>query len=203
MILSNTAIFDALDDGRLVISPEPQPRLRTLGGPPSPFGTTSVDLKLGPYLQVPAKDLSVLIDLRKPTRVANTISRLSDAIAIDLDQGYRLEPENFVLGHTAEKVKLLLPTDFPEPAAGRPVLAARVEGKSSRARFGLLVHFTAPTIHAGFEGQITLEIMCLGPNPIVLYPGMDICQLIIEQVVGVPSESQSQFHNQTMPSGTR
>ena len=46
-----------------------------------------------------------------------------------------------------------------------------VEGKSSRARFGLLVHFTAPTIHAGWAGRITLEMMCLGRYPLRLYPG--------------------------------
>ena len=86
-------------------------------------------------------------------------------------------------------------------ARARPALAARIEGKSSRARFGLLVHFTAPTIHAGWSGRITLEIMCLGKNPLKLYPGLPICQLIIEEVAGTPTESESQFQGQEHPTG--
>ena len=78
------------------------------------------------------------------------------------------------------------PYEIDEGVRDRGWLAARVEGKSSLARFGLLAHFTAPTIHAGFEGHITLEMMNLGPSPIILTPGMAICQLILEQVHGVP-----------------
>jgi dCTP deaminase len=80
-------------------------------------------------------------------------------------------------------------------------LAARIEGKSSYARCGLLVHFTAPTIHAGFKGTITLEIMNLGPYAISLRPQMPICQLIIEEVRGVPFRSDSQFQGQSQPAG--
>jgi dCTP deaminase len=80
-------------------------------------------------------------------------------------------------------------------------LAARVEGKSSLARCGLLVHFTAPTIHAGFEGTITLEMINLGAYPILLYPGMEISQLIVEQVVGTPRAAASQFQSQSTPVG--
>jgi dCTP deaminase len=82
-------------------------------------------------------------------------------------------------------------------------LAARVEGKSSYARCGLLVHFTAPTIHAGYAGTITLELINFGPIPIALYPGAPICQLIIEQVHGIPFRNDSQFQNQSHPSGKR
>lgn len=85
---------------------------------------------------------------------------------------------------------------------GRPALAARVEGRSSFARCGLLVHFTAPTIHAGFRGRITLEIINLGPIPILLYPGTYICQLIVEEVVGIPLKKESQFQGQTRPGGS-
>ncbi len=82
------------------------------------------------------------------------------------------------------------------------MLAARVEGRSSFARCGLLVHFTAPTIHAGFNGRITLELINLGSIPILLYPEAYICQLIIEQVVGTPLKNDSQFQGQTKPSGS-
>jgi dCTP deaminase len=59
--------------------------------------------------------------------------------------------------------------------------SARVEGKSSLARCGILIHFTAPTIHAGFEGRITLEMINMGVHNLLLYPGMFVCQLIIER----------------------
>lgn len=108
-----------------------------------------------------------------------------------------------VLGQTVERVTLPLPVEFGLAAEGKPCLAARVEGKSSRARFGLLVHFTAPTIHAGWSGPITLEIMNLGPAPILLYPDLPICQLIVEEGAGSPSSNPSTFHGQVEPSGRR
>ena len=100
-----------------------------------------------------------------------------------------------MLAKTQEKVSFPL-------LANTPCLAARVEGKSSFARCGLLVHFTAPTIHASFSGTITLELINFGPLKIGLYPGMPICQLIIEQVHGTPFQNDSQFQNQDWAGGT-
>jgi dCTP deaminase len=202
VILSNRAIFEALDDGRLEVDPEPTPRLTEVGGPPSPFGTSSVDLTLGPFLQVP-QQAQIAIDLRAPGSVASTLSTISRSEMIDPAQGFRLNPGDFVLGQSLERVRLRLPSGIEGVGAARPALAARVEGKSSRARFGILVHFTAPTIHAGWEGPITLEISCLGRNSFILYPGLPICQLIIEEVSGAPISNQSQFHQQQTPAGDR
>ena len=72
-----------------------------------------------------------------------------------------------------------------------PRLAARVEGKSSLGRLGLGVHITAPTIHAGFNGRIRLEIINHGSLPIRLRAGMRICQLIFEQTLGTPEKGYS------------
>ena len=85
-------------------------------------------------------------------------------------QKFALEPGAFVLGYTLERVEL---SDY---------LAARVEGRSSLARLGVSVHQTAPTIQAGFSGQIRLEIANLGPFTILLEPGMPFCQLIVERL---------------------
>jgi dCTP deaminase len=85
------------------------------------------------------------------------------------------------------------------PIAGG--LAARIEGKSSFARCGLLVHFTAPTVHAGFDGTLTLEMINLGNAGIALYEGMSISQLILETVVGDPQAHPSQFQGQATPAG--
>ena len=76
-------------------------------------------------------------------------------------------------------------------------LAARIEGKSSLARVGLSVHVTAPTVKAGFEGRLVLEMNNIGPFPIVLRQGMPIAQLILEHVGLPPSEGyQGQYQGQ-------
>ncbi len=200
MVLSNTAIFDALQDGRLVIKPEPTPRTQTPGGPKPPYDTTGVNLTLAPVIQIERAGIQAVIDLREQGNVATTLSSLSDPK--ELDEGWKLPVRTLVLAQTAETVELVLPQYLDEPAKSRPALAARVEGKSSLARFGVLVHFTAPTIHAGWRGPITLEIMSLGRS-LMLYPGMQICQLILEEVVGQPVESESQFQDQRNPAGAR
>ncbi len=66
---------------------------------------------------------------------------------------------------------------------------------------GLLIHFTAPTVHAGFKGTLTLEMKNLGQSPILLYMGEAVCQLILEVVEDLPFENQSQFQGQTTPPG--
>ncbi len=203
MILSNTAIFEALNDGRLVISPEPNPRLAVPGGPKPPYDTSAVDLTLGATIAVPKAGAQVSIDLRESGDVATTLATLTDRKLIDSTQGWKLSKGEFILAQTAEEVSLPLFEELTQEARGLPTLAARIEGKSSRARFGLLVHFTAPTIHAGWSGPITLEIMCLGPTPFILYPGMAICQLVIEQVEGIATDNPSQFENQVTPEGGR
>jgi dCTP deaminase len=65
-----------------------------------------------------------------------------------------------------------------------------------------LIHFTAPTVHPGFKGTLTLEMINLGPVPILLHVGMPIAQLIVEEVSGHPASwNPSQFQGQTTPEG--
>jgi len=157
----------------------------------SGWGTTS---------RFPNENTQILIDLNAQGDVGATLTQLSTTVTLDA-RGYRLDPGKFILAQTLETVSLRLPPEIDAPGSERPVLAARVEGKSSRARFGLLIHFTAPTIHAGWSGPITLEIMCLGGSPFLLTAGMPICQLIIEQAEGIPTEAPSQFQGQRSPAG--
>jgi dCTP deaminase len=73
-----------------------------------------------------------------------------------------------------------------------------VEGKSALARLGMGIHITAPTIHAGFKGQLQLEMFNLGPNEILLDVGMRVCQLIFEITFGTPAKGYSgSFSSQT------
>jgi dCTP deaminase len=192
MVLSNNDIQAALDAGALVIRPAPSPR-RPAEGVKCPFQTSAVDLTLGNELAWLKPDMPIAIDLRRGAFnslfAGNCVRK-----TLENEEVFVLKPGQLVLGRTHEFVGL------PIRETG-PWLAARVEGRSSYARCGLLVHFTAPTIHAGFGGTITLEIMNFGPYSLSLSPGTPICQLIVEQVSGKPFRRDSQFHGQAEPTG--
>jgi dCTP deaminase len=194
MILSNVEIHKAITEGDLIIDPEPR-RFPTIEDPDCPYGTSAVNLRLGPRLSIAKHRQPMALDLRKGG-IASLLAKIYTEQVISADGGFALEPHSFVLGQTIERIVLPM-------KEGRPVIAARVEGRSSFARCGLLVHFTAPTVHAGFEGTITLEIINLGLQPIMLYPNMEICQLVFERVDGMPRAAPSQFHGQTTPAGTK
>lgn len=195
MILSNTGIHEALDSRRLIIEPSPHPRTPSAESLDCPYQTSAVDLRLGEEISVYQKGKApVQIDLRGGG-FAKLGASVMEPRKLNDDQPFVLTPNKFVLGRTLERVGLPISTNSGES------LAARVEGKSSYARCGLLVHFTAPTIHAGFEGTITLEIINLGQYSISLHPGMPICQLIVEEVQGVPTRNDSQFQGQGRPIG--
>lgn len=193
MILSNVAIHKAIDDGRLAVKPEPLPRLPAEGAS-CPYQTSSVDLRLGDEISYFKDGLALDINLNQGS-FAKLFGANCETRKLTADSPYVLRPGRLVLGKTLEHVTLPL-------VPGGVSLAARVEGKSSYARCGLLVHFTAPTIHAGFSGTITLELINLGLCNISLYPHTPICQLILEEVSGVPVRNDSQFQGQTTAGGT-
>src|SRR5258706_15609879 len=195
MILSNLAIQAAIDEGDILIDPEPSPRRPAGPNDPCPYDTCSVNLRLDSQLSVPAKGKPMTFDLRSGG-VSKFLSDIYVRHTIDEDGGYTLQPNRFILGQTLEQITLPIRPD-------RPCYAARIEGRSSFARIGLLVHFTAPTIHAGFEGTITLEMINLAVYPISLFPGMEVCQLIVEEVYPTPFASPSVFHAQSPPTGSR
>lgn len=190
MILSNIEIQKAIDEGRLKISPDPQPRSSEFSN--CPYDSTAVDLHLGKALAIPLSG-PYTFDLRGGG-IAGFLAKNSKKVVIP-EEGYALKPNQFTLGTTVERITLPLLPD------GKS-LAARIEGKSSLARCGLLVHFTAPTVHAGFDGTLTLEMINLGVVGISLFPGLAIAQLILESVVGDVEANPSQFQGQSTPSGT-
>lgn len=200
MILSNVELFAALDAGRIIIDPEPRPRLLAVGDPGDycPYDTHAVDLTLGTEITVPEQG-TYAYDLMQPTPLALFIERNSRRYSIDPHSHYVLERHQFILAQTREKVTL--PIDHAHNRETGTCLAARIEGKSSRARVGLLIHFTAPTVHPGWSGPLTLEMINLGPARILLSPGMPIAQLIVEEVKGLPAFNKSQFHEQATPAG--
>ncbi len=187
-VLSNFAIVRAIRDGLLKIDPEsPEP-----DQPGTLYDTTAIDLRLSPSILVPKPNLGLAFDLRTGS-VIPALEAVCNRETIP-STGWTLQPNQFILGTTIERVELPLVENG---------LAARIEGRSSYARTGLLVHFTAPTIHAGFAGRLTLEMINLGPLSLVLFPEVRICQLIFERVEGVPGRNDSQFQGQAAPSGVR
>lgn len=157
----------------LFVDPEQWPLSPFLRVTPMPdddqFQPASLDLKLGnefAFYKRPTDDEP--IDPTKPIP-EEWIRRVSVAPEI---RGFLLHQGEFVLGTTLERITV-----------GKQ-LVARVEGKSSLGRIGLMVHVTAGFIDPGFEGNITLEMTNLSSRPIVLVPGMKICQLSFSDVDG-------------------
>jgi dCTP deaminase len=158
------------------------------------YQSTAVDLRLDPIVSVFTKPTTVggvqqftLVDPAHPDfKADDAIRMLTKNEDIDPNKGYPLEPGILILGWSKEFIDLR-----------QSRLAARVEGKSSLARLGLSIHLTAPTIHAGFQGRIRLEIVNHGHHPIILRPDMRICQLIFEQTLGTPDKDyEGQFVGQ-------
>lgn len=173
MILSSVDITKALKNNSLIIDPLPER---------SSIDSSAVDLRIGEPFFVWNNDLvrqqgvhvNVNLDSFKYQTLAGPFLK---EVAKDSNGQYTIEPNTFYLSATHERVYL--------PIKSR--LAARVEGKSSLARLGLVIHMTAPTIHCGFDGVITLEIFNYGPFPLRVSPGRTrVCQLIIEKLSSTP-----------------
>lgn len=99
------------------------------------------------------------------------------------DKSFTIDPGGFILASTMEHIEL---PDY---------LVARVEGRSSIGRLGLMVHVTAGFIDPGFKGNITLEIKNIGNRPITISKGDRICQLAFEQL-DYPCENSYNGHYQ-------
>jgi dCTP deaminase len=171
MILTDREIQIAIDCGAIVVEPVPTQ---------NQYSSTSLDLTLDPILtkfKRPKTGIGLCLD---PSLAGfdheAVLADLGDETLIDDDKGYEFQPDEMILAWTQEYIKL--------PPESR--IAARVEGKSSLARLGIGIHLTAPTIHAGFDGQIRLEMVNHNVMPIRLRVGMRICQLIFEQTIGTP-----------------
>jgi dCTP deaminase len=184
MVLTDREIEVAIQTKQISITPTPNELA---------YSSTSLDLTLSTSLRLwrtpKAKGVEqIIISPAASGYVFNDVAKEhSEPKEMD-SSGYILEPRDFVLGWTEEYVTL--------PAQSR--IAARVEGKSALARLGIGIHITAPTIHAGFQGKIQLEICNHGTLRVRLLPGMRVCQLIFEQTAGTPEKGYAgQFAGQT------
>ena len=149
MILSDRTIREELAAGRIELEPSDDSLIQP----------ASVDVRLDRYFRVFLNHTMPVIDVKK------NLEELTRLVEIDDERAFVLHPGEFVLGSTLERVAL--PDD----------LVARIEGKSSLGRLGLLIHSTAGFIDAGWDGHITLELSNVANLPITLYPGMKIGQI--------------------------
>ncbi len=149
VIFSDRTIRDALASGRIVIDPLDLDYVQP----------SSIDLRVDRYFRVFENHRYPYIDPKQDQPDLTTEVETKD------DEPFMLHPGEFVLGSTLEAVKLA------------DDVVARLEGKSSLGRLGLLIHSTAGFVDPGFAGHLTLELSNVANLPIAIYPGMKIGQI--------------------------
>ena len=149
MILSDRTIREEIEAGRIEIDPFD----------PACLQPSSVDLHVDTVFRVFHNARYPYIDVRKP------MEDLTEVVQVKDGEAFILHPGEFVLGATKERIRL--PED----------LVARLEGKSSLGRLGLLIHSTAGYVDPGWDGYLTLELSNVANLPITIYPGMRIGQI--------------------------
>ena len=179
-VLADRDIRAELESGRVRIDPYD----------PADLQPSSVDLHLDRSFRVFRNNRYAFIDPRTPQ------PDLTELLTVEDDEPFILHPGEFVLGQTTEWVEL--PDD----------LVARLEGRSSLGRIGLLIHSTAGYIDPGFRGTVTLELSNVANLPIALYHGMRIGQIsffemssAVERPYGSP-ELRSRYQGQKEPTAS-
>jgi len=181
MVLSDRTIKEEIAAGRIVFDPYDESLVQP----------SSVDVRVDRRFRVFHNSRHPYIDVRKP------MEDLTELVEVEGDDPFVLHPGEFVLGQTLERVTL--PDD----------LVARLEGKSSIGRLGLLIHSTAGFVDPGFNGNLTLELSNVANLPITLYVGMKIGQLSFVQLTE-PAENPygaallgSKYQGQSGPTPSR
>jgi dCTP deaminase len=164
MVLSDQDIKKALATGHILVKPKPNLEEQ--------LGSCSLDLRLGYHFRVFRHQRRPFVDPFDP----ETTRGMTEEVKISRTKPYVIQPGEFVLASILEWIEL--PND----------LSARIDGRSSLGRLGLVIHSTAGHIDAGFQGTITMELTNIGMMPIMLYPEMRICQLVFEQLTS-PAET--------------
>jgi dCTP deaminase len=149
VILSDRTIREELASGRITIEPLGEGALQP----------SSVDLHVDRLFRVFRNHTTRVIDVKEDQ------TDLTELVEVAEGDAFILHPGEFALGSTSERVAL--PDD----------LVARLEGKSSLGRLGLLIHSTAGFVDAGWDGHLTLELSNVANLPITIYPGMKIGQI--------------------------
>ena len=180
MVLSDRAIRRLIEAGRIGIDPYE----------PALMQPSSLDVRVDRLFRVFRNSRYPFIDVKAEQE------GLTELVEVENDEPFILHPGEFVLGSTLERVRL--PDD----------LVARLEGKSSLGRLGLLIHSTAGYVDPGWKGNLTLELSNVANLPIALYYGMRIGQIsffrmssAVERPYGSP-ELRSRYQGQKEPTAS-
>ncbi len=181
MIFSDRTIKEAIAAERVVIDPFDVAMVQP----------SSVDVRCDQYFRVFENHRYPLIDPKAPQEDLTVLVEASE------EEPFILHPGEFVLGATLETIGLA------------DDVVARLEGKSSLGRLGLLIHSTAGFIDPGFKGQVTLELSNVANLPIAIYPGMKIGQISFYEL-STPAENPygsagagSKYQGQKGPTASR
>ena len=181
MVLSDLTIKRLLGEGRIEIDPYDEALVQP----------SSVDVRVDRFFRVFRNSRYPYIDVKQEQE------ELTELVEIDDATPFILHPGEFVLGSTLERIRL--PDD----------LVARLEGKSSLGRLGLLIHSTAGFIDPGWDGHVTLELSNVANLPITIYFGMKIGQISFVQMTE-PAETSygagslgSKYQGQQGPTPSR
>ena len=181
MVLSDRSIRAEIESGRIRIDPYDASLIQP----------SSVDVRVDRRFRVFHNARYPYIDVRQP------MEGLTEPVEVAGGEPFILHPNEFVLGQTLERVGL--PDD----------LVARLEGKSSLGRLGLLIHSTAGFVDAGFSGNLTLELSNVANLPITIYHGMPIGQISFMRMDGPvdqpygSGEARSKYQGQAEPTPSR
>jgi len=161
MILSDKDIKKYIEAGKIKIDPKPDYEKQ--------LKQCSLDLHLGNIFKTFKTPSYPYLDLKRDI----DFEELMEEIKIEDGDPFILHPKAFVLAFTKEDISI------------SPDLMARLDGRSSLARLGVIVHLTAARFDPGWQGRATMELGNLGIMPVVLYPGITrICSLTFETLSG-------------------
>ncbi|HPD19621.1 MAG TPA: dCTP deaminase [Candidatus Pacearchaeota archaeon] len=158
MILSDREIKKLINKDIIKVSPKPDFKTQ--------LGSASLDLRLSQEFMVFNLTKTAYIDTRNPKSFKDTTT----LIKVGKKDPFVFHPSEFVLGATLEEI--FLPDN----------ICARIDGRSSLGRLGIIIHSTAGHIDPGFKGKLVLEMQNIGMIPVLLYPGTRICQLVFEEL---------------------
>lgn len=181
MILSDQDIKLAIAAGDIAIESPNDDHMENIHA-------SSMDLRLGKFFKIYEHSKHAILDPSNP----DTFKDVTRLIEMEKGKPFIVQPGEFILGVTLEKIKI------PDN------MVARVEGRSSLGRLGIIIHSTAGFVDAGFEGTITLEITNINRMPVALHPGMRVCQLAFETMsspalVPYHRKHSSKYQGQILP----
>jgi len=163
---------------------------------PEYIGSFSIDLRLGNHFRAFKHREYPFIDVGDSTHIFAMSDNMMESVIIPDEGAFYLHPGELALGITVERITL--PND----------IAGWLDGRSSLARLGLMVHITAHTIDPGWDGQITLEFVNVGRLPLALRPQMRICAISFEPLSGPTSKPYrdkkgAKYRHQNSPLSSR